>query len=78
MPLFKFDLRYDDDPWDPDDTEGTEVESKEQARIDALELAASIAKDQVRKHRLIAVRVRDGSPEPVVTVTLLVDLQPPD
>ena len=77
MPRFYFDLRYEDEPWS-EDPEGSDIESKESARVEALELAAEIAKDQVRWHRQIAIRVRDDGPEPVVTVTLAVTMRPPD
>ena len=78
MPRYRFDLRYDDEPWSEDDTEGSDCESAAVARRDAVQLVAEIAKDEVWRHRSIAVRVRDDGPEPVVTVTLLVDMQPPD
>jgi hypothetical protein len=41
-------------------------------------MVADIAKDVASRHRKIAVRVRDSSPEAVVTVTLSIELEPPD
>jgi hypothetical protein len=78
MPRYRFDLRYDDEPWSEDDTKGMNLRSAAEARRDAVRLVADIAKDEALRHRKIVVRVRDGSPEPVVTVILSVELQPPD
>jgi hypothetical protein len=76
MPRYFFDLSYDDQPWS-EDQDGVDLASKEQARIEAVELAAAITKEQARRHRKIEVRARDSGPEPVVTVTLSVSLEPP-
>ena len=78
MPRYFFDLSYADEPWSEDDTEGTQCASTTAARKEAVVLVAEIAKDEALRHHKIAVRVRDDSPEPVVTVTLSVELQPPD
>jgi hypothetical protein len=77
MPRYYFDLSYDDEPWS-EDPEGVELASKEQARIEAVELAAAVTKEQARSHRKIEVRARDDGPEPIVIVTLSVSLVPPD
>jgi hypothetical protein len=79
MPRFFFDLRYDSEPWSADESGGTICESRQAARVEAVTLVAEIAKDEASRHRKIAVSVRDrSSPEPLVTVTLSVDLEPPD
>lgn len=77
MPRFYFDLSFDNDTWS-EDPDGSELGSMEEVRVEALELAAEIAKEQVKAHRLVAVRVRDRGPDPVLVVTLSVELQPPD
>ncbi len=51
---------------------------RREARAEALELIAGLAKDQVREHWRISVRVRDHEPEPFLEVTLSIALQPPD
>ena len=79
MPRFYFDLRYDSGAWSADESGGTICESPQAARVEAVTLVAEIARDEASRHRKIAVRVRDGSsPEPIVTVTLSVELEPPD
>ena len=71
MPRYHFDLRYDEEPWS-DDPEGIDLDGPEQARVEALDLAGSIAKEQVRNHWRISVRVRDSVPEPLLQVELSV------
>ena len=77
MARFYFDIRYVDEPWSPDE-DGVPLVGRREARAEALELIAGLAKDQVREHWRISVRVRDHEPEAFVTVTLLVEVQPPD
>jgi hypothetical protein len=71
MPRYHFDLRYDEEPWS-EDPEGLDLDGPEQARVEALDLAGSIAKEKVRQHWRISVRVRDSSPEPLLLVELSV------
>ena len=49
-----------------------DLDGPEQARLEALTLAGDIAKEQVRQHWRISVRVRDGLPEPLLIVDLSV------
>ena len=55
-----------------------ELVSRHLARAEALDLIGELAKDEVQRHRLIAVGVRDHGPEPFLEVTLSIALQPPD
>src|SRR3954471_8309047 len=67
MALFHFDVRYDDRPWS-DDATGSELDGVEEARKEAFELARQLAKDQLDGTREIAIRVRDGKPEPIMSL----------
>ncbi|HEX2555729.1 MAG TPA: hypothetical protein VHL98_18675 [Microvirga sp.] len=69
MPLFHFDVRYDGEPWS-DDQIGMDLAGPEEARPAALELLAELAKDKLGKYDFLAVRIRDGQPEPVLTLNL--------
>jgi hypothetical protein len=69
MPLFHFDVQYDDESWS-DDQEGTELADAEAARREALDLIAEMAKEKLREHQQLSVRIRDGDPEPVLILTL--------
>ena len=71
MPLYYFDLRYDEEPWS-DDQDGPA-----QARAAALTLATAVAREDARFDRRIQVRLRDGSPDPIATVTLSITVEPP-
>ena len=64
MPLFHFDVRYNDEPWSDDET-GTELDAAGMARAEA-----SLAKEQLRQNNAIAVRIRDGDPEPILILSL--------
>ena len=75
MPRYFFDIRYDDEPWS-DDQDGVNLVGRTEARAEALELIASLAKEQVRLHWQISVRVRDY--EPFSIVTLSVEVVPPE
>jgi hypothetical protein len=78
MPRYFFDLRYDEQPWSEDD-QGDELDSPEAAHVEAVALAAELAKDRLRKHRQIAVRVRNDESEPLLflTVSLTSKERPP-
>ncbi len=67
MPRYYFDIRYDDEPWSHDQDGATLVDQNE-ARAEAFELVGVLAKEQVRRHGRIAVRVREGEGEPFVEV----------
>ncbi len=69
MPLFHFDVRYSDEPWSDDET-GTELAAAGMARAEALDLLASLAKEQLRQNNAIAVRIRHGDPEPILILSL--------
>ena len=69
MPLFHFDVRFDLADWSEDD-EGTELRNAAEARDQAFDLARGLAKEHIDGNREISIRVRDGSPEPVVTLRL--------
>jgi hypothetical protein len=77
MALFHFDVRYDDRAWSEDDT-GSELDGLEEARKEAFELARELAKDQLDGTREITIRVRDGKPEPIMSlrVSLRVEERP--
>ena len=66
MSLYHFDVRYDGGAWEEDDV-GVELADREEARQQALVLAFSLAKERPPVEE-IAVRVRDGEPEPVLVV----------
>jgi hypothetical protein len=74
MPRYYFDIRYDDEPWS-DDQDGVDLVGRTEARAEALDLIAGLAKEQVGLHWRVSVRVRDY--EPFSTVTLSVDVEPP-
>ena len=69
MPLFHFDVRYSDQPWSDDD-QGLEFATVDRARAEARDLIAAIAKESLREHSKLSVRIRDGKPEPVLTLSL--------
>ncbi len=60
MARFYFDIRFDDEPWSPDE-DGVELVSRQLARAEALDLIGELAKDEVQQHQLIAAR---GVPSP--------------
>lgn len=74
MPLFHFDVRYDREAWSRDDV-GADFASIDEARAEALELLAGLARDKLREHETLAVRIRDGQPEPVVTLSLSLSVE---
>ena len=74
MPVFHFDVRYDDEEWS-DDPDGLELNGIDEARIEALDLARGLAKEHILGCREIAIRVRDGQPEPVIIVRLSMTAQ---
>ena len=76
MPMYYFDLRYDEEPWS-DDQDGLPFDSPAQARAAALSLATAVAKEDARFHYRIQVRLRDGSPNTIATVTLSITVEPP-
>ena len=71
MPRYHFDTRYDDEPW-AEDPDGIELDGPEKARLEALTLEGDIAKEQVRRHWRISVRVRDVLAEALLNVDLSV------
>ena len=73
MPLFHFDVRYDGAPWS-DDEEGVDFRSPEESRQQALQLALDLASDDPPRCEL-AIRLRDGEPEPLATVRLVVVME---
>lgn len=74
MPKFHFDVRYDGDPWS-EDPDGTELPDANEARNEAVSLMAELVLDNLRKYHELAVRVRDGQPTPLLTLTLAMDAQ---
>ena len=70
MSLYHFDLRCDVEPGSPAEF-GLELPSPEEARKQAFEMIGELAKERLRASREIAVRIRDGSPEPLLTLTVL-------
>jgi len=76
MPLYYFDLRYDEEPWS-DDQDGLPFDGPAQARAAALTLATAVAREDARFDRRIQVRLRDGNPDPIATVTLSITVEPP-
>lgn len=74
MPLYYFDLRYDEEPWS-DDQDGLPFDDPAQARAAALALATAVAKEDARFDRRIQVRLRDVNP--IATVTLSITVEPP-
>ncbi len=77
MARFYFDIRYDDEPWSPDE-DGMELISRQLARAEALDLIGELAKDEVQQHQLIAVGVRDHGSDHFLEVVLSITVQPPD
>src|SRR3954451_24953304 len=67
MPLFHFDVRYDDRPWSEDAT-GSELDGVAEARKEAFELARELAKDQLGRTREITTQFKDGTPEPIMSL----------
>lgn len=69
MHLYHFDVSYDDGPWSPDEY-GVEFASPAEARRAAVGLVADLACDHLRDHPRLAVRLRNGAPEPIVVLRL--------
>jgi hypothetical protein len=76
MARYHFDISRDGADWSDDD-EGTDIPATELARDAAVELALEMAKVPQRPSE-IAVRVRDGEPEPVLIVRVSVEVQTRD
>lgn len=74
MPQCFFDVSMENGPWSEDDG-GTDLPDEEAARVAALELALSLAKEPPVVVDALAVRVRNHQPEPLVTVRLCVETQ---
>jgi hypothetical protein len=68
MPQFRFDVRRDDGAWSDDD-EGTELPSAEEAGREAMSLGYALALGDPPA-RYIAIRVRNGEPEPLLTIRI--------
>jgi hypothetical protein len=79
MPRFFFDVRYGGASW-KEDYEGTILNDAETAKNEAFVLARELAKEHMNADRIIAIRVRDGGPAPLLTLRLwmTVDDRPPD
>jgi hypothetical protein len=69
MSLFHFDVRFGDTPWSEDDT-GSELDGLREARNEAVDLARGLAKDHLDFVHEIAVRVRNGTAEPLFVLRL--------
>jgi hypothetical protein len=67
VPLYHFDVSYDRGPW-CEDTEGVNFGSIDEARREAIGLVADLGPDNFQSVREIAVRIRNGVPEPLVIV----------
>jgi len=74
MPRFYFDVRCGDESWDDDD-EGTTLKGAEEARNEAFLLARELAKERMDTDRIIAIRVRDDGPAPLLTLRLWMTVQ---
>ncbi len=74
MPRFHFDVRYGSEPWS-EDPDGTNLLDAREARSEAVTLMAELVLDHLREYQEIAVRVRDGQPTPLLTLTLAMDAQ---
>jgi hypothetical protein len=73
MSLYHFDVRYDGRAWEDDDV-GCECADGEEARTQALGLAFSLAKEHPPATE-IAIRVRDGEPEPILMVRVSTEIE---
>jgi hypothetical protein len=67
MPRYHFDVKYDDRPISLDE-EGLELSSSEEALHEAFDLVPTLAKDHLVGCRSLTILVRDGEPQPVVTL----------
>jgi hypothetical protein len=68
MSLFYFDVKINDQPWS-EEQDGRELPGADEARRSALELIRRQAKGGLPNASRIWIRVRDGSPEPLMNVS---------
>ena len=69
MPLFHYDVQFDAQDWS-EDPDGIELSGIDEMRAEAFSLASGLARDHIARCREIAIRVRNGSPDPVLTLRL--------
>ncbi len=74
MPRYYFDLRYGDLPWF-EDKKGDRLTGLDEARSEAREILADAARDHLRDHSQIAVRVRDDQPTPLLVLRLSISVE---
>jgi hypothetical protein len=74
VPLYRFDLKVNDQPWS-DDQAGLELASVEQARRTALTLAGEVTKEQILDLHEVCVRVRDEGAVPLIVVRIAVKIE---
>lgn len=69
MPRFYFDTQLSDAPWF-EDREGDLLRDRDRARLEALDHLRDLAKEHLREHATIRVRVRDDRPPPLLILNL--------
>src|SRR5215210_1900046 len=74
MPRYFFDVSLENGPWSEDDG-GTDLPDDEAARVAALDLALTVAKEPPVVVGALAVRVRNHEPYSLATVRLLVETE---
>ena len=74
MPLYHFDVQFDDRPVSVDE-DGLELSGSEEALHQAYDLVPGLAKDHLVACRTLTIRVRDGQPEPVATLRLSMSVE---
>ncbi len=69
MPHYYFDVRYSGQSWSADHV-GDKLSGPDEACAEAHEIIAETARDFLRNHSQVAVRVRDGQTSPLMVLTL--------
>jgi hypothetical protein len=70
MARFHFDVRHDDEPWQPDE-DGIELANADEAGSEALALAFALGRDR-QPARALVVQVRDQEPDLALCVRVKV------
>ncbi len=74
MPRYYFDVRYGDLPWS-EDKQGDKLAGLDEARSEAREILVEAARDHMREHGEIAVRVRDHRLKPLLVLKLSISVE---
>lgn len=74
MPLFQFDVSFNNRDWS-EDYAGYELKDAKEARSEAFDLMLGVMQERLLSFTQISVRVRDGEPEPVSTLRLSLQIK---